>query len=533
MVAAAYSIELGVMVSSCVLLWCLVVCQLLVYRFQGRSRWVGAKCQILMFAITALTLQSIRAPDTSNVFNIYNVPFQHGMHAQVTGLLFDAVCIMLLASARSLYSQINRIVPVWAPIFLAVPCVAYHLSSISLTVWEGIELSQHPDSLWPRMIIALAKSISFDVIAIIFLVLNNYIFVQLYRRVAAFVRIVEAAECETQRYVTPVSVITAHGSHGPSNNNQPSTAANHTPTRTLVQTVVVKTNQDTSETTPLRTQAQFNGTPPRSVASLSSSSSSDADDDFGGESILVPSISRDSGPLLGTPLLTRVIVADPPNPDTQYRLDGSEHSSHTPSNHFSLTLNTQIHAATQRETRTPIRTQSSTTAIATPTTSSTTATALLPASHQTSTTITPATSTTTAADARMMILKRALTKMIWMLLFVNLIVFASIAASVPLMISYSSGDVVTAELYPPDPNDYSVFRSGTLWIQQCALFVCMYYSWAPIGVWCSRAQREERGTPFWSTLWNGSHTTNKETNERYASNNIHIRGVKKQHNTTR
>jgi hypothetical protein len=113
------------------------------------------------------------------------------------------------------------------------------------------------------------------------------------------------------------------------------------------------------------------------------------------------------------------------------------------------------------------------------------------------------TSLTSTAAGRTVELRTALSKMLYILTFVNLIFLASIAADLPSCFKYLSGEVVSSDVTPPDPASYTALQSATVWIQQLALGVLVWYAWTPTTIWSSAKMRAERGTPFWKTVLHG------------------------------
>jgi hypothetical protein len=526
---AGYRIEQLAAFAICGLLIACYLAQALVYRFTPRRRWIETKYQMLLFGTAALVVQTIRAYDLSSMYGTYSVSFQHGIHAQVTAILLDALVVMLLSTARSLYVQINRKIPAYHFWLLWMPVILYHLFSAAYAIWEGMLWRKDSPATHLRgfATVSFVKANTFNVIGIYVFVINDVLFYMLYQRVSKFARSLEAAD-QGRKASTTASVLPSQSHHrAPTLNAAGGLAAVDKLKITVVQPhpvhpVAGKANFGTiqgdaqnvsQDPSPAPSPTPSDGVDdaplltPQSNNWASNGAGSDAVDlevldNSGGRdtpvsrSILkphahlrhsssaasparpslpineAPSSRRSSGPVISAGQSAKLHVQPQPTsgdvtpPNATTPLVASPVTAHT---RISITTHTRISITTS-------------TAAATAATGSTTSTAV------------------DSAGDRIAVLRVALRKMLLMLFFTNVVLIASIAADIPGCVDYLRHTTSLSELTAPDPDSYSIGYLLTYWLQMAALTILVWYAWTSCAVWSERSVRLERDTPFWRTV---------------------------------
>lgn len=183
-VSSLYYYELYWHVVTMAILWPLFISQLLVFRFSLRRRVLPTKRHLIWIGIVSMVLQSIRTVDPSSAFGRLSLPVQRSLYSQLGAILFYAVVVVVVATAKTLCVQLGRPLPNWfSPTMWGIN-VASHISTFPCLIANAIYFHRG-DNTRIKQVYA-AATIIFAVASVLTLVCYWVLFLSLRKKIREF-----------------------------------------------------------------------------------------------------------------------------------------------------------------------------------------------------------------------------------------------------------------------------------------------------------------------------------------------------------
>ena len=193
MPALGYTVDVIVLCTLVAIAWPLYVGQLLALRFTPRKKRVMLKVCMILTGLFTLVATTVRAPDANSVFGRISDCLSAEMASQATAGVMYSGCFWLLASAKSLYVQIQQAMSrALAPALFGSVIVFQLTHTTVILVQTELLQRNYSDAALLRLTVVLGFVL---VVQTLFMLAVTWLlFLNLRRKIAAFIAKLAAQE---------------------------------------------------------------------------------------------------------------------------------------------------------------------------------------------------------------------------------------------------------------------------------------------------------------------------------------------------